>query len=77
MDRDRKMKSFGARIGPLVCFVAAISLIGSIAAAFASDFADTAGATPALRNLVVHGSAALVALAGVALHGKFIRTERP
>ena len=64
------------KIAQLGCFVGAISLMGGVVVAFAVAFAvaliDAAGATPALHSLVVMGSAAAVAFAGVALQGKLL-----
>ena len=44
--------------------------------AFAADLADAAGAPPAVHSLLVNLSAALIALAGVALHAKSVRIWR-
>jgi hypothetical protein len=56
----------------LGCFVGAISLMGGVVVAFAGALIDAAGATPALHSLVVMGSAAAVAFAGVALQDKLL-----
>ena len=60
------------KIAQLGCFVGAISLMGGVAVAFAVALIDAAGATPASHSLVVKGSAAAVAFAGVALQGKLL-----
>jgi hypothetical protein len=60
------------KIAQLGFFVGAISLMGSVVVAFAVALIDAAGATPALHSLVVKGSAAAVAFAGVALQDKLL-----
>ena len=60
------------KIAQLGCFVGAISLMGGVTAAFADALIVAAGATPALHSLVVKGSAAAVAFAGVALQDKLL-----
>jgi hypothetical protein len=47
-------------------------LMGGVTVAFAVALIDAAGATPALHSLVVMGSAAAVAFAGVALQDKLL-----
>jgi hypothetical protein len=60
------------KIAQLGCFVGAISLMGGVVVAFTVALIDAAGATPALHSLVVMGSAAAVAFAGVALQDKLL-----
>ncbi len=48
--------------------------MGGVVIAFAGELIDVAGATPALHSLIVKGSAAAVAFAGVALQDKLVRT---
>jgi hypothetical protein len=60
------------KIVQLGCLVGAIGLVGGVAIAFAGALIHAAGATPALHSLVVKGSAAAVAFAGVALQDKLL-----
>jgi len=77
MNRHRRWNALAIRIGLLAAFVVTTSLAGGMVTAFAADLADAAGATPAVHSLLVNTSAALIALAGVALHAKSIRSWRP
>jgi hypothetical protein len=77
MNRHCRWNGLAIRIGLLAVFVAVISLAGGVMTAFAADLADVAGVTPAVHSLLVNSSAALIALAGVALHAKSIRSWRP
>ena len=77
MNKHRRWNALAIRIGLLAAFVATISLAGGVVAAFAADLADAAEVTPAVHSLLVHFSAALIALAGVALNAKSVRTWRP
>src|SRR5438045_1229209 len=70
--KARKPEPLWFKIAQLGCFVGAISLMGSVAVAFAGALIDAAGATPVLHSLVVMGSAAAVAFAGVALQDKLL-----
>ena len=70
--KARKPEPPWFKIAQLGCFVGAISLMGGVAVAFAVALVDAAGATPALHSLVVMGSAAAVAFAGVALRDKLL-----
>jgi hypothetical protein len=74
MDKRRTAIRLGLRITLLAMFVGIFSLVGSMATAIAGALADAGGGTPMLHNLVINSSAALVALLGVVLHAKFVRT---
>jgi hypothetical protein len=67
-------QALAIRIALLTAFVATISLAGGAVTAFATDLADAAGAPPALHYFLVNASAALIALAGVELHTRSVRT---
>ena len=77
MNRHRRWNALAIWIGLLAVFVATISLAGGVVTAFAADLADAAGVTPAVHSLLVKTSAALIALAGVALHAKSVCIWRP
>jgi len=72
--RARKPEPPWFKIAQLGCFVGAISLMGGVVIAFAGELIDMAGATPALHSLMVKGSGAAVAFAGVALQDKLLGT---
>ena len=74
MNRHRYWQAPAIRIALLTAFIGAISLAGGAVTAFAADLADAAGAPPAAHYLLVNGSAALIALAGVLFHARSIRT---
>ena len=70
--RARKPEPPWFKIAQLGCFVGAISLMGGVVIAFAGELIDVVGATPALHSLMVKGSTAAIAFAGVALQDKLL-----